>query len=98
MPPSAIMGIPYFSDSRAHSKIAETWGTPAPEIILVEQVAPGPMPTLIASTPIMGIPYFSDSRAHSKIAETWGTPAPEIILVEQVAPGPMPTLIASTPI
>ena len=49
-PPSAMIGT---SSSTAHhaSRIAWSWGTPAPVSSRVRQPRPGPTPTLIASAP-----------------------------------------------
>jgi hypothetical protein len=51
MPPSAINGTPACRVAREHSWIAVSCGTPAPETTRVVQMDPGPMPTLIPSTP-----------------------------------------------
>src|SRR3954465_13548308 len=47
IPPSAITGMPYFAATLAQSKIAVTCGQSMPATILVVQIEPGPMPTLI---------------------------------------------------
>ncbi len=51
MPPSAISGTPASRAARAHSAMAVICGTPAPETTRVVQIEPGPMPTLMPSTP-----------------------------------------------
>ena len=51
MPPSAIIVIPSFFASSAHSKIAENCGTPIPATTLVVHMEPGPIPTLTQSAP-----------------------------------------------
>jgi hypothetical protein len=51
MPPSAISGTPDSRAARLHSAIAVSCGTPAPETMRVVQMEPGPMPTLMPSTP-----------------------------------------------
>ena len=51
MPPSAISGIAASRVAREHSEIAVICGTPAPETTRVVQIDPGPMPTLMPSTP-----------------------------------------------
>ena len=45
------------------SKIAEICGTPIPAIILVVQIEPGPIPTLIPSAPAL-----TNSKAPSGVA------------------------------
>ena len=50
-PPSAITGTPCFLPSSAQSITAVNWGTPTPATILVVQIDPGPIPTLIQSAP-----------------------------------------------
>ena len=50
IPPSAIIGTLSFT-ALTTSIIAVSWGIPAPVIILVVQIEPGPTPTLTASTP-----------------------------------------------
>ena len=59
MPPSAISGILNFLEIFAHSYIADNCGTPTPATILVVQMDPGPIPTLIASAPF----FIRDSAA-----------------------------------
>src|ERR1035438_5707231 len=51
MPPSAINGTPAGPVAREHSAIAVSCGTPAPETTRVVQIDPGPIPTLMPSTP-----------------------------------------------
>ena len=51
MPPSLMTGMSKRSAARTHSMIAVICGTPAPATTRVVQIEPGPMPTLIASTP-----------------------------------------------
>src|SRR5579884_1955765 len=51
IPPSAIMGMLRSFAMRAQSKIAVICGTPTPDIILVVQIEPGPIPTRSASAP-----------------------------------------------
>jgi hypothetical protein len=51
MPPSAITGVPVFFAASTASMIAVSCGTPTPATILVVQIEPGPMPTLIESAP-----------------------------------------------
>src|SRR3954470_22479160 len=51
MPPSAISGTPASRVAREHSEIAVICGTPAPDTTRVVQIDPGPIPTLIPSTP-----------------------------------------------
>src|ERR1035441_2575034 len=63
MPPSAISGTPASRVARAHSAIAVIWGTPAPETTRVVQIEPGPIPTLMPSTP-----SEINSRAPSYVA------------------------------
>src|ERR1700693_5399767 len=53
MPPSAIKDTPYFLAILAHSAIAVICGTQIPATTLVVQMDPGPMPTLMASTPAL---------------------------------------------
>ena len=50
-PPSAITGTSCFAASSTQSMIAVIWGTPIPATTRVVQEAPGPIPTLTASTP-----------------------------------------------
>src|SRR5215471_14981971 len=50
-PPSAIIGTPEPNADFAQSIIAVICGTPAPLTTLVVQIDPGPIPTLIPSTP-----------------------------------------------
>ena len=45
MPPSAMMGTPWRSATRAQSLIAVICGTPTPATTRVVQMLPGPMPT-----------------------------------------------------
>ena len=49
MPPSAITGTPFLAATDTTSRIAESCGTPTPEIIRVVQILPGPTPTFMAS-------------------------------------------------
>ena len=51
IPPSAIRGISFSLVMRKTSEIAVICGIPAPEIIRVVQIEPGPTPTFTASTP-----------------------------------------------
>ena len=51
IPPSAITGILYFAASSAQSSTAENCGIPQPEMILVVQIEPGPIPIFTASAP-----------------------------------------------
>jgi hypothetical protein len=51
IPPSATIGTPWRSATRAQSEMALIWGTPTPATIRVVQMLPGPMPTLTASAP-----------------------------------------------
>ena len=51
MPPSAIKGIPFFLSASATLLIAVICGTPTPATILVVQLDPDPIPTLMTSTP-----------------------------------------------
>ena len=51
MPPSAIIGTPEPFAALTHSSMAVICGTPAPVTTRVVQILPGPIPTLIASTP-----------------------------------------------
>ena len=51
MPPSEISGTPVSRVALAHSRIAVICGTPAPLTTRVVQIEPGPMPTLMPSTP-----------------------------------------------
>ena len=52
IPPSAITGTLLFILLQI-SNIAENWGYPTPATILVVQIDPGPIPTLIASAPAL---------------------------------------------
>src|SRR5208282_5107714 len=63
MPPSAITGTPESRVARAASAIAVICGTPTPVTMRVVQIDPGPMPTLIPSTPAR-----TNSQAPSKVA------------------------------
>ena len=51
MPPSDITGIFAFLQTSTASITAVNCGTPTPATILVVQIEPGPIPTLIASAP-----------------------------------------------
>src|ERR1039458_7426923 len=51
MPPSAISGTPPSRVALEHSLMARICGTPAPETTRVVQIDPGPIPTLMPSTP-----------------------------------------------
>ena len=51
IPPSAIIGTPFFAAVSAQSKIAENWGTPIPATTLVVHIDPGPIPTFTQSAP-----------------------------------------------
>ena len=62
-PPSATSGTPVPRTARAHSRIAVICGTPAPETTRVVQMEPGPIPTLMPSTP-----SDTSSFAPSKVA------------------------------
>ena len=63
IPPSAIIGTLLFFKELHTSKIADNWGTPTPATTLVVQIDPGPIPTLIPSTP-----NFNKSNAASAVA------------------------------
>ena len=63
IPPSAIMPTSCFLIASLISSIAVICGTPIPAIIRVVQIEPGPIPTLIASTPA-----FTRSSAPSGVA------------------------------
>jgi hypothetical protein len=52
-PPSEIKGIPHSLHTGAQSKTALNYGIPAPATILVIQIAPLPIPTLIPSAPAL---------------------------------------------
>src|SRR5689334_25200340 len=52
-PPSEIIGTPVRRAALTHDEIAVICGTPAPVTTLVVQIEPGPIPTLIASTPAL---------------------------------------------
>ena len=49
----AIKGTPALVATLAQSMLAVIYGTPAPATTRVVQMAPGPMPTLIPSTPAL---------------------------------------------
>jgi len=51
MPPSAMRGMPYCFATAEQSLMAVICGTPIPATTRVVQMEPGPMPTLMASTP-----------------------------------------------
>ena len=51
IPPSAISVVLLFLIPLRTSVIAPNWGTPMPATNLVVHIDPGPMPTLIISTP-----------------------------------------------
>ena len=51
IPPSAITGMSNFLHTETTLWTAVNWGTPTPETILVVQIEPGPIPTLIAFAP-----------------------------------------------
>ena len=51
IPPSAMIGTPYFAAPLAASATAESWGIPIPAMMRVVQILPGPTPTLMASAP-----------------------------------------------
>ena len=61
-PPSAITGTLFFILLQT-SRIAENCGTPTPATILVVQMEPGPIPTLIPSAPA-----FNKNFAASAVA------------------------------
>ncbi len=50
-PPSEIRGTPVPFVAREQAPTAVTCGTPTPETTRVVQIEPGPMPTLMPSTP-----------------------------------------------
>ena len=50
-PPSAMIGTPWRSPTRAQSLMAVICGTPMPATTRVVQMLPGPMPTFTASAP-----------------------------------------------
>ena len=51
IPPSAMIGMPFGPATLKTSEMAVIWGMPAPVMIRVVQMEPGPTPTLTASTP-----------------------------------------------
>ena len=51
IPPSAMSGTPASRQAFEQAEMAVIWGTPAPETTRVVQMEPGPMPTLMPSTP-----------------------------------------------
>ena len=53
IPPSAIIGIPFFPIASTTLAIAVICGTPTPVTTLVVQIEPGPIPTFTASTPAL---------------------------------------------
>ena len=61
-PPSAIIGTLFLTLLQT-SRIAENCGTPTPATILVVQMEPGPIPTLIPSAPA-----FNKNFAASAVA------------------------------
>ncbi len=63
IPPSAITGIFSFFATFKTSASAVICGTPIPEIILVVQIAPGPIPTRSPSAPA-----FINALAPSSVA------------------------------
>ena len=82
MPPSAMTGTPCFEQASTAPITAVNWGTPTPVTILVVQMEPGPMPTLMPLAPqsirasaACGVPTFpaiiwASGPAWSRIART----------------------------
>jgi hypothetical protein len=53
MPPSAIKGTPVLLDIDLQLIIAVNWGMPAPAMIRVVHIDPGPIPIFTPSTPAL---------------------------------------------